>query len=234
MTDKLGPDISVEKPVVPEKPGPQRSEEKPLAAVEPQLSDRVQALLGDIETPAEALEKSREYQQDGQFGLASLVLQHGIKIGKKTGDGISELTDELEYYMPVLQAKELLVTGQPDEAEVILKRLADNAGSNEKRAEEIAALRGALGQSRFLATARRGNERDVTRAVRKRLSDFYKKRGSFPTYSELNQLLPVDDKVLQNYEIIYFKSVPNAYRMVLRNLHNKENLLKIEATGLIK
>jgi len=40
--------------------------------------------------------------------------------------------------------------------------------------------------------------------------------------------------VLQNYEIVYFKVYPNAYRLVLRNIYNPENLLKIQATGLIK
>ena len=74
----------------------------------------------------------------------------------------------------------------------------------------------------------------MARDVRKRLSEYYRKNGVFPNYAELNKLLPPDDKVLQNYEIVYYKAVPNAYRMVLRNLHNKENLLKIEATGLIK
>jgi len=219
QSDKLGPNLS-ENPTVP--------------TTKPELSIKMQALLAGISTPEAALEKSREYQQNGQFGLSKITLLHGIELAKSSTDDYTALTDELEYAMPLLQAKELLVTGKPDEAEVILDGLAKKFSSNQRRADEISALRGALEQSRFLATAKRDNEQEVTREVRKRMSSYYKQHGAFPVYVELNRLLPADDKVLQNYEIIYFKSVPNAYRMVLRNLHNKENLLKIEATGLIK
>ncbi|MEA1888345.1 MAG: hypothetical protein U9N50_01005 [Pseudomonadota bacterium] len=214
--------------------GPNLTEDVPVPTTKPALSTKMQALLDGISTPEAALEQSREYQQNGQFGLAKIVLLHGIELTKTSADDSAALTDELEYAMPLLQAKELLVIGKPDEAEVILEDLASKFNTDQRRADEISALRGALEQSRFLATARRDNEQDVTRAVRKRMGSYYKQYGAFPVYAELNRLLPANDKVLQNYEIIYFKSVPNAYRMVLRNLHNKENLLKIEATGLIK
>lgn len=219
LADKLGTNLN---------PEIQAREEKPA------LSTKMQALLDGIKSPEEALEQSREYQQNGQFGLAKIVLLHGIELAKTSADDSAALTDELEYAMPLLQAKELLVIGKPDEAEVILEDLASKFNSDQRRTDEISALRGALEQSRFLATARRDNEQDVTRAVRKRMGSYYKQHGAFPDYAELNRLLPANDKVLQNYEIIYFKSVPNAYRMVLRNLYNKENLLKIEATGLIR
>lgn len=199
-----------------------------------ELSTKMQALLETITTPDIALQESREYQQNGQFGLAKIVLQHGIELAKSSGSNFDELTNELEYAMPMLQAKELLVLGKPDEAEKILLGLAENFSADQRRVDEITALQGALSQSRILASARSSNERDVARDVRKRLSDYYRQNGVFPNYAELNKLLPPDDKVLQNYEIVYFKAVPNAYRLVLRNLHNKENLLKIEATGLIK
>lgn len=198
------------------------------------LSAKMQALLDGISTPYVALEKSREYQQNGQFGLAKIVLQHGIELAKSSGSEFVELTNELEYAMPMLQSRELLVLGKPEEAEKILQGLAEQFSSDQRRSDEITALKGALSQSRALASARSNNERDVTRNVRSRLSKYYNQHGVFPNYTELNKLLPPDDAVLQNYEIVYFKAVPNAYRLVLRNLHNPENLLKIEATGLIK
>jgi len=200
----------------------------------PALSKKMQALLETISTPDMALQESRDYQQNGQFGLAKIVLQHGIDLAKSSGDEFAELSNELEYAMPMLQARELLVLGRPEEAEKILQGLAEQFSSDQRRSDEITALQGALSQSRILASARSNNERDVTRDIRKRLSEYYRRNGVFPNYAELNKLLPPDDKVLQNYEIVYFKAVPNAYRLVLRNLHNKENFLKIEATGLIK
>lgn len=199
-----------------------------------QLSAKMQTLLQAIDTPEKALQKSQEYQQNGQFGLAKIVLQHGIELAKEKDSSFDELTDELEYAMPLLQAKELLVIGQPDQAEEILLELAEKFATDPKRSGEISALQGTLSQSRFLASARRDNEREVTHEVRKRLSEFYRQHGVFPSFTELNKLLPPDDPVLQNYEIVYFKAAANAYRLVLRNLHNEENLLKIEATGLIK
>ncbi|MFW2438593.1 MAG: hypothetical protein ACN4GR_04405 [Arenicellales bacterium] len=220
--------------VLADKLGPNINPENQPAAEKPELSTKMQALLDGISTPEAALEKSREYQQNGQFGLAKVTLLHGIELAKTSGDEFTALTDELDYAMPLLQAKELLVMGKPDEADLILESLAKKFSSNQSRTDEISSLRGALTQSRFLAAAKRNNEQEVTRDVRKRMSAYYREHGSFPNYTELNQLLPANDKVLQNYEIVYFKSVPNAYRMVLRNLHNKENLLKIEATGLIK
>jgi hypothetical protein len=220
--------------VLADKLGPKLNPENQVSAEKPVLSAKMQALLDEISTPDMALEKSREYQQNGQFGLAKLVLQRCIELAKTSGDEFTALTDELEYDMPLLQAKELLVLGKPDEAEVILEDLAKKFSSDQRRTDEISALQGALVQSRFLATAKRGNGQEVTRAVRKLMSSYYKQHGAFPVYVELNRLLPANDKILQDFEIIYFKSVPNAYRMVLRNLHNKENLLKIEATGLIK
>ncbi|GMT40416.1 MAG: hypothetical protein IEMM0001_1151 [bacterium] len=213
---------------------PEIQAEDQVRIEKPALSAKMQALLGGISTPHAALEKSREYQLNGQFGLAKIVLQHGIELAKSSGSDFVELTNELEYAMPMLQARELLVMGKPEEAEKILQGLAVQFSSDQRRSDEIAALKGALSQSRVLASARSNNERDVTRDVRSRLSKYYNQHGVFPNYTELNKLLPPDDAVLQNYEIVYFKAVPNAYRLVLRNLHNPENLLKIEATGLIK
>lgn len=208
--------------------------EEKLRIEKPQLSPKMQALLDAISTPDAALEKSRKYQENGQFGLAKVVLQHGIALAKSSGGDYEELETELEYAMPMLQAREQLVFGNPEEAENILHGLTEKFGSDYRRNIEINALKEALAPSKLLASSRRNNERVVTRDVRNRLSQYYDKHGAFPVFAELNKILPPDDKVLQNYEIVYFKVVPNAYRLVLRNIHNKENLLKIEATGLIK
>ncbi len=219
LADKLGPDLTAEDQVRAEMPA---------------LSVKMQALLDGISTPELALEKSREYQQNGQFGLAKIVLQHGIELAKSSGNEFVELTSELEYAMPMLQSRELLVLGRPEDAEKILQGLAEKFSSDQRRSDEITALKGALSQSRVLASARSNNERDVTRGVRSRLSKYYNQHGVFPNYTELNKILPPDDVILQNYEIVFFKAGRNAYRLVLRNLHNPENLLKIQATGLIK
>ncbi|MGB5280315.1 MAG: hypothetical protein WBM38_11480 [Arenicellales bacterium] len=199
-----------------------------------QLSEKMQALLETITTPDMALQESRQYQQNGQFGLAKVVLQHGIELARSSGTEYVELNDELEYAMPVLQAKEHLVLGEPDQAEKILNGLADKFSNDQRRINEITALIGALSQSRLRASAKLDNERDVTRDVRHRLSQYYDEYGVFPEYAVLNEILPPGAELLQNYEIVYYKSVPNAYRLVLRNINNPKNLLKIEATGLIK
>jgi len=188
-----------------------------------QLSEKMQALLETITTPDMALQESRKYQQNGQYGLAKIVLQHGIELAQSSGSEYPELSNELEYAMPVLQAKEHLVMGEPDEAEKILQGLAEKFSTDQRRLNEITALLGAL-----------SHERDVARDVRHRLSQYYDEYGVFPNYAELNELLPPGSDLLQNYEIVYFKSVPNAYRLVLRNLNNPKNLLKIQATGLIE
>ena len=213
---------------------PDAAEAIVVPAEKVQLSAKMQLLLGTITAPEMALKKSREYQLNGQFGMAKIVLQHGVDLAKSSASEYTELTNELEYALPVLQAKELLVMGKPDEAEAILQGLARKFNSDQRRSDEISALLGTLSQSRLLASARLDNERDVTRDVRKRLSEFYRQYGVFPNYAELNKLLPPGDAVLQNYEIVYFKVYPNAYRLVLRNIYNPENLLKIQATGLIK
>ena len=181
-----------------------------------------------------ALQEAEKYQQNGQFGLAKLVLLHGIELARSSGVDTTDLSDELEYAMPLLEAKELMVTGDPGRAEEILLALADKFGTDFKRNNEINALLKAMPQSRALAAAKRNNEREVTKAVRHRLSEYYNENDIFPNYTQLNILLPPSDEILQNYEIVYYKVVPNAYRLVLRNLHNAENYLKIEATGLIK
>ncbi len=194
----------------------------------------MQAFLAGIKTAEEALEGSRKYQNNGQFGLAKLVLQRGIELARSAGSDFAELSSELEYDMPVLQAKELLVTGKPKQAEIILQNLAKKFSSDQKRTDEISALFGTLSQSRFLAAANQNTEQQVSRDVRRKMSGYYKQYGSFPNYQQLNKLIPAGDRALQNFEIIYYKSAPNAYRMVLRNLYSPDNMLKIEATGLIK
>jgi len=208
--------------------------DKDASATKPVLSVKMQALLETIKTPEMAMGEAEKYQQNGQFGLAKLVLQHGIELAKSSGKEFSELSDEMEYNMPLLEAKELMISGKPDQAEEILQALAEQFGSDYRRNNEINALLGAMSQSRALAAAKNNNEREVTKSVRRKLSAYYRKNNIFPNYAQLNILLPPGDEVLQNYEIVYYKVVPNAYRLVLRNLHNSENLLKIEATGLIK
>jgi len=218
----------------PKKLGPDLAEKEVVHIPGVQLSENMQEFLAGIETPEDALEKAREHQKNGQFGLAKLVLQHGIELARSSGSDFVELSNELEYDMPMLQAKELLVLGKPDQAEPVLERLAEKFSSSQKRTNEISALLGALEQSRFLAAANSDSEDEVTRNVRWQMKGFYKQYGAFPNYAQLNKLIPANDKSLQNFEIIYYKSVPEAYRMVLRNLYKKENLLKIEATGLMK
>ena len=205
-----------------------------LRLEKPELSAKMQALLDAISTPEAALEESRKYQENGQFGLARVVLQHGIELAKSSGSDYEGLKLEMEYSMPMLQAREQLVLGNPDQAEIILRGLTEQFGADHRRSVEINALKGAIAPSRLLASSRRNNERDVTRDVRNRLSQYYGKHGAFPVFAELNKILPPNDKVLQNYEVVYYEVVPNAYRVVLRNVHNKENYLKIEATRLIK
>lgn len=199
-----------------------------------QLSEKMQALLETITTPEMALKESRKYQQNGQYGLAKVVLQHGIELAQSSGIEFVELTNELEYAMPVLQAKEHLVMGEPDQAQNILNGLAEKFSTDQRRVNEVNALLGALSQSRLRASAKLDNERVVARDVRHHLTQYYNEYGVFPNYAELNEILPPGAELLQNYEIVYFKSVPNAYRLVLRNINNPKNLLKIEATGLIK
>ena len=181
-----------------------------------------------------ALEESQKYQENGQFGLAKIVLQHGITLAKSSGTDYDELKNELEYDMPMLQAREQLVLGNPEEAEKILQRLAVQFSTDHRRSYEINALKGALADSRLLASSRSNNERVVSKDVRNRLGKYYRQHGEFPAYPELNKILPPDDEILQNFEIVFYQVVSNAYRLVLRNIHNSDNLLKIEATGLIK
>lgn len=214
--------------------GPDLSEKETSLIPSIQLSEKMQRFLAEIQTAEEALEKSREYQKNGQFGLAKLIIQRGIEIARSTESNFAALSNELEYELPVLQVKRLLVMGSPNQAAKILEGLAEKFSSDQKRTDEISVLLGALSQSRFLAAAKGNTENKVSRDVRRQMSIYYKKTGSFPNYAQLNKLIPAEDKILINFEIIYYEAVPNAYRMVLRNLYSPDNLLKIQATGLLK
>ena len=97
------------------------------------LSEKMQALLETITTPEMALKESRKYQQNGQYGLAKVVLQHGIELAQSSGIEFVELTNELEYAMPVLQAKEHLVMGEPDQAQNILNGHAEKFSTDQRR-----------------------------------------------------------------------------------------------------
>ena len=57
-----------------------------------QLSEKIQALLETITTPDMALQESRKYQQNGQYGLAKIVLQHGIELAQSSGRFGSKVT----------------------------------------------------------------------------------------------------------------------------------------------
>ena len=201
----------------------------------PQLSSRMQSLLNEISTPEQAGKEAREYMQNGQYGLAALVLKRGITLAKTANQDYSDLSSELEYELPLLEAKELMVFGNPDKAEAVLVKLAEKYREDDKRFAEIQALQDALPNSRKLAAVKKNNERQVTRDVRERMSKFYKKHGIFPVnYNDLNSIITAGDSILQNYEIIFFRSGGNAYLIVLRNQYNNQNLIRIEATGLVK
>ena len=150
-----------------------------------------------------------------------------MRIVKTSSDKPSFASSTSNWSMIPGKTRSLSVTARPQVG------IAGQA-IDQRRAVEITALLGALTQSRLLAAAKLNNERDVTRDVRQRLNEYYRKNGVFPNFSEMNKILPPGDAVLQNYEIVYFKAVPNAYRLVLRNVYNPQNLLKIEATGLLE
>jgi hypothetical protein len=195
----------------------------------------MQSLLDAIGTQDEALDEARKYQQKGQFGLARAVLKHGIALAKDAGESVDELKDELYYALPLLQAKELLVYGYPDQAEAILVKLEERFRDDSRRVGEIKGLLRAMPNSKRLAAARKSNEDLVTANVRKRMSDYYYEHGHFPpAYQDLNELIPPGDSMLENFEIVLFNSHPNAYLIVLRNLYDKDSFIRIEATGLLE
>jgi hypothetical protein len=213
----------------------QDSQTEPEESSQPSYSPKMRSLLDAIDTQDEALDEARKYQQKGQFGLARAILKHGIELAKEAGESADEINDELYYALPLLQAKELLVYGYPDQAETILIKLEERFSDDARRVGEIEGLLRAVPNSRRLAAARESNEDLVTANVRKRMSDYYSEHGNFPpAYRDLNELIPPGDPVLENFEIILFKSYPNAYLIVLRNLYDKDSFIRIEATGLLK
>jgi hypothetical protein len=137
----------------------------------PAYSPKMQSLLDAIGTQDEALDEARKYQQKGQFGLARAVLKHGIALAKDAGESVDKLKDELYYALPLLQAKELLVYGYPDQAEAILVKLEERFRDDSRRVGEIKGLLRAMPNSKRLAAARKSNEDLVTANVRKRMSD---------------------------------------------------------------
>jgi hypothetical protein len=50
-----------------------------------ELSVKMQALLESLDTPEKALQESQKYQQNGQFGLAKIVLLRGIELAEAKG-----------------------------------------------------------------------------------------------------------------------------------------------------
>jgi len=205
------------------------------SVAQPPLSPALQAELDQLTDAEMAVAAVRRYRQAGQLGMARLALQRGFPLARPGTPEHTALTLEAEYELPVSEVRDWLLAGEADRAERQLEELAARHADDDQRSAEIATLQANLPQARRLQQVKRDDEREVVNAVRLRLRAYRDRTGRYPRgYRDLNTVLPADDPILRQYEVIYFRAVGGGYQLVLRNRRVHDNLLTISATGLIE
>ena len=200
------------------------------------VSAIMRAELGLIPTPEQALKQAINYRSNGQYGEARITALHGMYMAAPDSHVYDTLLDEIDFELPVLQAKEWLINGKTEQASQALHKLSERYQGDDGHTAQIESLQGSIASARKLQIIKTTDERGVINGVRRIMRAYYTEHGIFPpNYRVLNNLLPPHHEALQNFEIIYFRSsLSEGYQLVLRNRDNHENLLTISATGLIK
>lgn len=200
------------------------------------ISAIMRAELGLIPTPEQALKQAINYRSNGQYGEARVTALHGMYLADADSSIYIKLLDEIDFELPVLQVKEWLISGHTGHAKHTLDLLAERYLGDDGHTAQIESLQGSLVSANKLQSMQKMDERGVMNAVRRVMRDYYAEHKIYPpNYRVLNEILPPQHEVLQNFEIIYFRSgLSEGYQLVLRNRDNHENLLTISATGLLK
>ena len=212
------------------------SSSRPLGNLIMPVSAVMHAELDLIPDAEQALRQSINYRNNGQLGEARVTALHGLYLARTDSGTYQQLLDEIDFELPVIQIKEWMLGGKTDQAEEALRILAVRYQEDSEHRARLETLQGSLASARQLRLMQKTNERTVIDAVRMVMRSYYTEHKSYPpSYRVLNRLLPPGDKILQNYEVIYFRSGrERGYQLVLRNKDNHESLLTITAPGLIK
>lgn len=200
------------------------------------VSAVMRAELALIPTPEQALKQANNYRSNGQYGEARISALHGMYMADPDSRVYIKLLDEIDFELPVLQVKEWLINGNTEQADRALRKLSERYQGDDGHTAQIESLQGSLVSANKLEFMKQTDERGVINAVREIMRDYYAEHAIYPpNYRVLNELLPPQHEVLQNYEVIYFRSgLSEGYQLVLRNRDNHASLLRITATGLLK
>lgn len=191
-------------------------------------------------TPEEkALTAGFESKEKRELSKAAEYFQKAIALAEPESSVYQSATDELEYHLPLMWAERFVLNQNWLAAEQKLNQLLQRYQDDEKRSRHlvdlIARLRASQQNQQQQTYVDPGQGRQALENVAQILQRFFQERQRFPRdYAELNNLLPANKYPLNEYDIVHYTSVGEAYGLTLRSKLNPENVLTLQRTGLVQ
>lgn len=185
----------------------------------------------------QALEVGRAAKRRGDLFGAIRAFQEAHQYSAQDSFMHKEAKDELEFYLPLMRAHQVLIQGNREEAEKIVVRLQEFHSKETKRQQMLSDVLAKVRDPNFHPQPKKPADtpEQVMQKIQQILDTYRRANDDYPGgYSELNELLPVDRPPLKNFDIVGYARKGNGYRLEIRAKDPPHNTYSMERTGLLK
>lgn len=188
------------------------------------------------EAAEEAFQRAAELKRSGDLVGAAAMFRQVLRAVDSETDLAGSAEAELHLHLPVMEAQRQLASGDPEQAQQVLRQAIELNRDDPDRLRLLTEMVRNISLLRGVGT----NANDVDgQAILSRVQGIlvkYRTRtGSYPrNYLELNQLLPADHAPLNHYDIIYYAGSRNEFVVSLRSKKDRSNTLTLHKTSLVQ
>ena len=185
----------------------------------------------------DALLNGRNHKRRGDLLAAIRAYQEAYIYSAPDSYIRTEARDELQFHLPLMRVHQLLLAGEREEAETIVKRLQAFHGEDAERQKVLGEVLARVQDPAFLPAPKPkpASAEQVMDRVRQKLEVFRRENDDYPRgYTELNELLPANTPPLDQFDIVSYSRNGSGYRLEIRAKRHPYNTYKIEKTGLLR
>lgn len=208
-------------------------------AAESEIQTRQVQPQSGVDSPRahDALLKGRNHKRQGDLFAAIRAYQEAYVYSAPDSYIRAEARDELQFHLPLMRVHQLLLAGEREEAETIVKRLQAFHREDAERQKVLGEVLARVQDPGFLPAPKPkpASADQVMDQVRQALENFRRENDDYPRgYAELNEILPANTPPLDQFDIVGYSRNGSGYRLELRAKQPPHNTYKIDKTGLLR
>jgi hypothetical protein len=186
----------------------------------------------------QALNSGNSQMATAAFEAAEKSLREANSLAPPDSELKTEAEGALYLQLPSLVVHNLLSRGLVEEARLVLSRAINIAAGHPDYVQQLTAMEADLNKGNLLGVPIPVVEVDgraVLGAVNEVLREHHRLLGRYPSsLSEISKLLPPGEPPLEQFFISSYATTGMGFQLELTNLGNREQVLRIDHTGLLR